>query len=133
MQTAEAKKLQKVLIVDDDAPVRRVLARHMKMLGHTTIEAGDGAQGLLAVRLSKPDVILLDLRMPKMDGHAFLKQLVAEKNDTAVIVLSGHAEVRDRVEVMLAGAVQFLQKPWSQEELIKAMERAQERSARRSG
>src|SRR5207248_2646833 len=119
--------------VDDDAPVRRVLARHMKLLGHIPIEAGDGAQGLLAMRMSKPDVILLDLRMPKMDGHAFLKQLAAEKNETAVIVLSGHAETRDRVEVMLAGAVQFIHKPWSQEELLKALSRAQERTARRGG
>ena len=133
MEAKDAKKSQKVLIVDDDALVRRTLVRHMKMLGHETVEAGDGAQGLAAVRLSKPDVILLDLRMPRMDGHEFLKQLAGEATKPAVIVLSGNADLRDRVDVVLAGAVQFVPKPWSQDDLVKAMDRARERQERRVG
>src|SRR5256885_2360817 len=101
----ELKQQSKVLIVDDEPAVRRALARQLAALGHQTVEASDGNQGLSMLRLMKPDIVLLDLRMPKLDGHGFLKAMAGEKSDAAVIVLSGNADVSDRVGVILSGAV----------------------------
>lgn len=127
MESVALKRGLKVLIVDDEAAVRRVLARQLGVLGHDILEAADGLQGLSLLRLNKPEIVMLDLRMPKMDGHAFLKEMAAQKSSAAVIVLSGNADLNDRVEVLLAGAVQFVHKPWSQADLVSALDRARAR------
>ena len=132
MNPLESKKPAKVLIVDDDAAVRRALLRQMQVLGYQVIEAGDGLQGLAMLKLHQPDFVLLDLHMPRMDGHSFLKEMATAKSTAEVIVLSGGADVRDRVDVLLAGAVQFLPKPWVSEDLAKALARAKERHERRN-
>ena len=119
----------RVLIIDDDVGIRRVLAREMGRLGHETLQANDGVEGIALAKKSKPSVILLDLRMPRMDGHAFLKQLASEDLKASVIVLSGHADLNDRVNALLAGAVQFVPKPWTPGDLGKALQRAAERQA----
>jgi len=133
MEILESKRALKVLIVDDEPGVRRVLARQLSGLGHEIHEAADGIQGLAMLRLKKPEIVMLDLRMPKMDGHAFLKEMAAENSPAAVIVLSGNANLTDRVEVLLAGAVQFVHKPWSQADLVGALDRARGRLPKRAG
>ena len=129
MESSGGSKSEKVLIVDDDRLVRGALERQMAALGLQTLSAGGGARGLALLELSKPDFVLLDLRMPGMDGHAFLQELAKRKPRAAVIVLSGDATVRDRVDVLIAGAVQFVRKPWSEADLVAALERGRKRLA----
>src|SRR4051812_23458317 len=102
MSFPEPKQPSKVLTVNAEPAVRRALARQLGALGHQTVEAADGSAGLSMLRLVKPDIVMLDLRMPKLDGHGFLKAMAVEKSDAAVIVLSGNADVGDRVGVILS-------------------------------
>lgn len=128
---APAPKLA-VLLVDDDAPVRRALARLLRHDGHDVIEAGDGQQAIGAFRsAARPiDVVLLDVDMPVMDGER-AQQALRELNPTLpVLVLTGHANDERTHRMMAAGAVGFLHKPVDRNDLLSRLTRlAQQRQA----
>ena len=109
----------RVLIVDDDPEVRRVLARMLQPEGYEVYEAGDGEEGLAQAEVHRPDVILLDVLMPKLNGFEACKRLKAKEEFrlTPVVLITGLSDVRDRVAGILAGADDFLSKPFEQTEL----------------
>lgn len=119
-----------VLIIDDDARVRAVFRRVLELTGSTVVEADSGKAGLILCRERKPGVVLLDLRMPEMDGLDVLTQLVAEHPETPVIVASGQGTMTDAVEALRRGAWDFVSKPLPDNEILRqAVRRGLERSA----
>jgi HD-like signal output (HDOD) protein/CheY-like chemotaxis protein len=118
----------RILVVDDEEPIRIALGRTLRRLGFEVSEASDAEGGLAAIATSKTDVVFVDLRMPKIDGHGFLQRLgaSAEADRPPVIVMSGEGKMDDVIEILRRGAVDYLRKPWSLTELISATTRAME-------
>ena len=101
----------RVLIVDDDAASRRLLEARLRPLGCDVAMAGNGEQALTAIRTDVPDLVLLDLRMPKMGGIEVLRALHKEAINVPVIVITAHGSVETAVEAMKEGAYDFITKP----------------------
>lgn len=120
-----------VLIIDDDELVRRTFRRVLQQGGLTNIiEAEEGEAGLTKCRERTPGVVLLDLRMPRMDGLDVLSTLVAQHPDVPVIVVSGQGTMTDVVEALRRGAWDFVSKPLLDNEiLVRAVRRGLERAA----
>jgi len=119
-----------VLIIDDDAWVRRVFRRILEQMGSLVLEAESGKAGLALCRERKPGIVLLDLRMPEMDGLDVLSKLVAEYPETPVVVVSGQGTMTDAVEALRRGAWDFVSKPLPDNEILRqAVRRGVERSA----
>lgn len=113
-----------ILIVDDEEGVRTALSRQLLRLGFQVEQARDGAEGLAVASATRPEAVLLDLRMPGMDGHTFLRSLQAAGAHAPVVVMSGAGTMDDVIEVLRAGAVDFIRKPWTRDELSGAITRA---------
>jgi HD-like signal output (HDOD) protein/CheY-like chemotaxis protein len=116
----------RVLVVDDEEPVRVALGRTLRRLGYEILEANHGEGGLATVAAHDPDIIILDLRMPGMDGHTFMQRLQAAgyRSLPRVIVMSGQGNIEDVIKILRWGAVDFLRKPWNLTELMSAVTRA---------
>lgn len=102
----------RVLLADDDAELRSVLARRLTADGFAVAEASDGSEAVAAVRSFRPDLLVLDLWMPGLDGLGVLRELrdLPEASRLAVIVLSGDDEADGRLEALAAGAAAVLLK-----------------------
>ena len=119
-----------VLIVDDDEAVRGVFQRVLERAGLRVLEAANGKVGLSLCSERDPGVVLLDLRMPEMDGLDVLSRLVGEHPETPVIVISGQGTMTDAVEALRRGAWDFVSKPLPDNQiLVHAVRRGLERSA----
>lgn len=121
----------KVLLVDDETSSREALAQTLARWGCVVLVASDGAGGLSLLRRHRPEVVVSDLYMPGHDGQYLLTEGLAESDDTAFIIVSGRAGVAEAVEVMKAGAFDFLQKPLDLRRLRLALDRAVERQRTR--
>lgn len=106
---------QRILIVEDEDKLRRVLQLQLKSLGYEVDEAATAEQGLQSAQ--DADLVITDLRLPGMDGIAFLQQLQAQGLSVPVIVMTAHGSVEVAVEAMKMGATDFLQKPFSLDHL----------------
>lgn len=113
-----------VLIVDDDPGVSLALERSIKHLGYRVRVANDGAAGFEEVLRTDPAVVLSDVHMPGMDGHALLRRLVSSGARASVILMSGRGELDDAIGALREGAVDYLKKPWRPDDLAGALERA---------
>jgi two-component system response regulator MprA len=107
-----------VLVVDDDPPLRRMLERTLTAEGFEVTVAGDGGAALVAAERSAPDVIVLDVAMPVLDGLAVCRRLRAKGLPTPILMLTARDAVPDRVQGLEAGADDYLVKPFAVEELI---------------
>jgi len=107
-----------VLIVDDDGPVRRTLARTLGAEGYATVIAADGGAALAEVERQQPDVIVLDAIMPGLDGLAVARRLRAKGVSVPILMLTARDAVGDRVAGLDAGADDYLVKPFATEELL---------------
>lgn len=107
----------KILIVDDETPIRRMLRIALKSEGYDVTEAEDGSAGLAAIARQQPDLIILDLGLPDMDGHALLNEL-RTWSKVPVIVLSVRSGDREKVRALDAGAQDYVTKPFSIEEFL---------------
>ena len=108
----------RVLVVDDDRAVRDSLRRSLEFNGYEVALAGDGAEGLVAVGSQHPDVVVIDVMMPRLDGIETTRALRAAGNDVPILVLTARDAVGDRVEGLDAGADDYLTKPFALEELL---------------
>ena len=108
----------RVLVVDDDRAVRDSLRRSLEFNGYEVVLAGDGAEGLVAVGAQHPDVVVIDVMMPRLDGIETTRALRASGNDVPILVLTARDAVGDRVEGLDAGADDYLTKPFALEELL---------------
>lgn len=113
---ANATRHEKVLIVDDEASIRRILETRFKMLGYETATAADGEEAIDVFGKFSPDIIILDIMMPKMDGYGVTKE-VRKINDTPIIILTALGDVAERVTGLELGADDYVVKPFSPKEL----------------
>jgi diguanylate cyclase (GGDEF)-like protein len=109
-----------ILVADDSMVVRAVLRRQLETDGHTVVEAVNGAEAIDACREYHPDVILLDVEMPVLDGHATLERLKADPQlkDIPVVFLTGRVDTADVVNGLRLGAHDYLRKPFEANELM---------------
>lgn len=116
----DAKQAQasgkKILIVDDEASIRRILETRFKMLGYEIMTAGDGEEALEVFNKFQPDVVILDIMMPKKDGYGVTKEL-RQHYDTPIIILTALGDVAERITGLELGADDYVVKPFSPKEL----------------
>jgi DNA-binding NtrC family response regulator len=120
-----------VVVIDDEDEVRRVAADLLAAEGFAVTTASDGVEGLERVAAVNPDVVILDVQMPRLDGLGTLRRLRDEFPDIAVIMITGHADVTTAVSAMQLGAYDFLLKPLMVEDFVPTVQRALERKALR--
>ena len=108
----------RVLVVDDDPPLRRMLQRSLVAEGFAVTVAADGPAALVAVEDAVPDVIVLDVAMPGLDGIAVCRRLREKGLATPVLMLTARDAVADRVAGLESGADDYLVKPFAPEELV---------------
>jgi two-component system response regulator MprA len=109
---------ERVLVVDDDPPLRRMLARTLGAEGFEVTVAPDGGTALVEVQRSAPDVIVLDVAMPAIDGLSVCRRLRAKGLTTPILMLTARDAVVDRVAGLEAGADDYLVKPFAVPELV---------------
>ena len=125
--------MQRILIIEDEAPMRTALADLLASEGYRALTAADGESGLERALAEKPDLILLDVMMPKLDGFAVCAELRRVSNAVPVLMLTAKGQIEDRVNGLDAGADDYLVKPFSTEELlarVRALLRRVERQTR---
>ncbi len=113
-----------ILVVDDSATVRKLISGKLEKSGHNVDCAVDGSEGLAKITASKPDLVLLDIGMPGMDGYEVCKEIRAnpETRDLPVVMISGKDGFFDKVRGKMAGATGYVTKPFGPETLMKALE-----------
>ena len=108
----------RILVVDDDPKIRTVVRRGLAYEGYRVIEAASGEEGLEKAREHLPQLVVLDVMMPGLDGLEVTRRLRAAGDEVAILMLTARDEVRDRVEGLETGADDYLVKPFSFEELL---------------
>jgi len=108
----------RVLVVDDDPTVREVVAGYLSRAGLTVDEAADGMDALAQARHTPPDLVVLDLMLPGLDGLEVLRRLRAERGNLPVVLLTARGEESDRVLGLEVGADDYVTKPFSARELV---------------
>ena len=121
--------MRRVLVVDDEENIRLVLKTLLKKHGYEVEVADSGESALALVDTFGPDVILTDVRMPKMGGLDLLATLKAKQNPATVIVMSAYGNVDLAIEAMKAGAYDYVGKPFKPDEIVLALRKAEEREA----
>ena len=108
-----------VLVIDDEAPIRLLCRVNLEAEGMPVLEAGDGPSGLETARTERPDVILLDVMMPGLDGWGVAEALLEDERttDIPIIFLTARAEFRDRARGLDIGGVDYITKPFNPVEL----------------
>src|SRR5512142_79061 len=122
--------MERILIIEDELPMRAALHDVLVGEGYRVLTAADGESGLQRAIEEKPDLILLDIMMPKLDGYAVCTELRRLSNPVPILMLTAKGQVEDRVQGLDVGADDYLVKPFSTEELL-ARVRALLRRARR--
>lgn len=123
--------VRRVLVVDDEENLRLVLRTLLRRHGYEVETAASGEEALGLVDSFGPDVVLTDVRMPKMGGLDLLATLKAKGNDATVIVMSAYGNLDLAIEAMTAGAYDYVQKPFKPEEVVLALRKAEERESLR--
>lgn len=118
------------LIIDDEIQVRRLLSLCLESAGYRVLQAEKGEQGLVEAGSRKPDLILLDLGLPDLDGLEVLKRL-REWSSTPVIILSVRDDAADKVAALDAGADDYITKPFHNDELLARVRTAQRHTVQR--
>jgi DNA-binding response OmpR family regulator len=110
--------MEKILIVEDEMPILTGLKDNLEMEGYQVFTATDGKKGLQLARDKEPELIILDLMLPKMSGFDVLKALKEERNTAYVIILSAKKEKGDKLDGFDLGADDYITKPFGVEELL---------------
>src|SRR5437762_13005049 len=123
---------ERLLIIEDELPMRTALKDCLEAEGYRVLTASDGEAGLERALKEKPDLVLLDIMLPKLDGFAVCSELRRLSDNVPVLMLTAKGQVEDRVSGLDAGADDYLVKPFSTDELL-ARVRALLRRTRRHG
>jgi DNA-binding response OmpR family regulator len=110
--------MQTILLIDDDEALRETIVVMLEQAGFRAVAAADGKEGFEKVLLLKPDLVLVDLRLPGMDGIEICKQLRAARIETPIIVLSAIGDEVDKVLLLEIGADDYIVKPFGTRELL---------------
>jgi DNA-binding response OmpR family regulator len=124
--------MTKVLIIDDEASIRLLCRVNLECEGMDVIEAANGRSGVERARDEHPDVVLLDVMMPELNGWQVAELLLADPqtSDLPIVFLTARAEVRDRVRGLEMGGIDYITKPFNPLELAPLVEATMERVGR---
>jgi twitching motility two-component system response regulator PilG len=113
-----------IMIIDDSPTVRKLISGKLEKCGHTVVSAADGMEALEQIKEVVPDLILLDIMMPEMDGYQVCKLIRGNEStkDVPVIMISGKDGFFDKVRGRMAGTSGFISKPFGPETLMKTIE-----------
>jgi len=116
--------MKKILIVDDEEDILHFLELVLREKGYEVVTASGGHEALTRAQIERPDLVLLDIMMPEMDGWEVLKLLRVDDETAAIPVamLSARTEARDRVQGLQEGAIDYICKPFSLQELLGKIE-----------
>lgn len=107
-----------ILVVDDDQAVRDSLARSLSYTGYEVVCASDGLEALAKMSAIRPDAVIMDVMMPRLDGLETTRMLRDQGNDTPILILTARDAVDDRVDGLDAGADDYMVKPFALDELL---------------
>lgn len=118
--------MTRIAIVDDDKALRQAMAQILQDEGYEILEAADGVQGLKLIKesIARPDLVFLDLKMPKTQGMTVLKQLGKLLLEIPVIVMTAYSTSRTTIEAMQLGAYDYIAKPFDLDTLVELTEKA---------
>jgi CheY-like chemotaxis protein len=111
-----------ILVADDESEIRKVVRRALEREGYQVLEAADGDEAIFAAFKHKPDLVLLDLHMPRLDGLAAMSEIQGAIPDAAVIVFSGDGDAGHADLALQRGACDYLAKPIDMEQLKTTVE-----------
>src|SRR3982751_806791 len=114
----------RILIIDDEAAIRESLKMTLEYEGYEVIGAATGQEGLVLVEREAPDLVLLDVKMPGMDGLEVLDRLRAMNETLPVVVVSGHGTISTAVEATKKGAFDFIEKPFASDRVLVSLRNA---------
>ncbi len=120
----EQREKPKVLVVDDDVSVRDIVVESINSAGYMVDSCGNGQEALEKNKAENYDLILTDMMMPSLDGLSLIKNLNLQNNDTDVIVITGFGSIENAVECMKAGALDYLIKPFTLDQIQMSVRRA---------
>jgi DNA-binding response OmpR family regulator len=120
----------KILIIEDDDVIAQGMARHLQAAGFETLGVANGETGLARLRYERPDVCVLDLMLPGLDGWKIIEQARSEGIGTPVVVVSARGTEHDRIHALEIGADDYLVKPFSMKELVARVGAAARRGTR---
>jgi len=107
---------EKILVVDDEISIRRILETRLSMLGYAVVTAADGEEALLVYKKESPNLIILDIMMPKLDGYGVCQE-IRKESSIPIIMLTALGDVADRITGLELGADDYVIKPFSPKEL----------------
>ena len=113
----------KIIVVDDELSIRESLRGWLQQDGYQVETAADGLEALAKTVENRYDIMLIDVKMPKMDGLTLLKKIKETDSDIAIVMMTAHGDIRDAVEAMKLGAYDYLLKPFDLEELSLTIEK----------
>lgn len=116
--------MARILITEDEDSLRSFVARALRMDGHETVEAADGAEGLEALAEGRFDLLLSDIRMPVMDGIELTHKAAAAHPGLRILLMTGYAEQRERADDLAAKIIDVVSKPFSLPDIRTAVARA---------
>jgi DNA-binding NtrC family response regulator len=120
--------MAKILVIDDEKSIRNTLKEILEFEKHEVQDAADGAEGLAKIEAEKFDVVLCDIKMPKMDGLELLEKVMEIQPETSVIMISGHGNIETAVEAIKKGAFDFIAKPLDLNRMLITLRNALDRS-----
>ena len=107
----------KILVVDNEPEICRLFADILKEMGYEVSTATEGRQGLAQIRDNPPDILFLDIKMPKMDGLECLRRIRKIKRKLVVVMMTGYGDIKSAQEAMRLGADEYICKPFDLDEL----------------
>lgn len=116
IQAEQTDSKQKILVVDDEASIRRILETRLKMAGYNVVTAEDGEEAVELFNKTNPDIVILDVMMPKMDGYGVTRE-IRRVSDVPIIILTALGDVSERITGLELGADDYVIKPFSPKEL----------------
>ena len=120
--------MAKLLIIDDEKSIRRTLREILEYEKYLVDEAADGIEGIAMIQKNKYDVVLCDIKMPKMDGIEVLDKIMQMSPETAVVMVSGHGNIETAVEAVKKGAFDFIAKPLDLNRLLVTIRNAMDKT-----
>src|SRR5262245_9104452 len=121
--------MAEILIIDDEKAIRKALTEILSAEGFKTEEAGDGEEGLKKFKEKPYDVVLCDIKMPKLDGIEFLQKATESNSDVPVIMISGHGNIETAVDAVKKGAFDYISKPPDLNRMLITIRNAMDRSS----
>ncbi len=116
IQNESADSKQRILVADDEASIRRILETRLKMQGYDVVTAEDGEEAVEVYNKANPDLVILDVMMPKMDGYGVTRE-IRRTSDVPIIILTALGDVSERITGLELGADDYVIKPFSPKEL----------------